>query len=112
MGLYIGSGISALRKVRLTRTADAHCTPQVREEVKQAETNFVSIFLVLPYNMNFISLLLKICLPWEPCPGASQPVIFALETIKIKKTITPRLTSPLMLAMAMPFSLQRQNLLF
>ena len=42
----------------------------------------------------------------------SQPVIFALETIKIKKNITPRLTSPLMLAVAMPFSLQRQDMLF
>ena len=48
MGLYIGSGISALRKVWLTRTADAHCTLQGRDEVKQAEMNFVSIFLVLP----------------------------------------------------------------
>ena len=57
MGLYIGSGISALRKVWLTRTADAHCTLQGREEVKRGRKELCLNFscLDLKYEFYFIA---------------------------------------------------------
>ena len=57
MGLYIGSGISALRKVWLTRTADAHCTQQGREEVKTGREKLGLKFscLALKYEFYFIA---------------------------------------------------------
>ena len=53
MDLYIGSGISALRKIWLTRTADAHYTVQGREEVKTGRDEFCFNFSCLDLKYEF-----------------------------------------------------------
>ena len=53
MDLSIGSGISPLREVWLTHTADAHCTLQGREEVTRGRDELCLNFSCLTLKNEF-----------------------------------------------------------